>query len=63
MNRYDYEDPFAAGNIGRQLRIFDRSKGCDKPIAFCDDTDIAQRIVDLLNADEKAREKLKGVTE
>ncbi len=40
--------------------IFDRITGCgndSKAIASCDDSDMAHRIVDLLNADERLKDQ------
>ena len=58
MNRYDLEDPYAAGETNiKHIRILDRTRGSDKTLAWCSDKDQAQRIVDLLNAsDEKRKE-------
>lgn len=56
LQRYDYRDPFVPDGYSHQgIHIFDRTKGQDKTIAICTDVDQAQRIVDLLNADEKAK--------
>lgn len=42
----------------RTAKIFHRTRGCGRDeyaVAECRDTDMAQRIVDLLNIDERLR--------
>ncbi len=62
LQRYDYEPARSYGS--KDFGIFDRQAGMvtrvyngevPKYVAICTDIDQAQRIVDLLNADEKAK--------
>lgn len=51
-----YFIPFPGDRI---VRIYHRTRGCGRDeyaVAECRDSDTAQRIVDLLNADEAAKE-------
>lgn len=61
LQRYDYEDKRAAGDANNGgIRIYDRQNGIGREyraLAICTDKDQAIRIVDLLNADEAARQK------
>lgn len=57
FERYCYEDPDVPDRHERQLRILDRRRGLLHPIAWCNDREVAERIVRLLNADAAQLER------
>jgi hypothetical protein len=58
LERYHYENPYTPGGAkGGAYALYDRTRGSQHVVARTDDGDMARRLVDLLNADERLRDQ------
>ena len=60
MPRYFYQDMVVPDFAAREYRIFDRRRGAaedEYALAVCTDHEVAQKIIDLLNAASEAQER------